>query len=283
MQYRCASCRQSIDVPKMGAGLITCRSCNHQYNYALNYLCYDFDSLLFKRFGKQYLLNKVLNNNAYLSYLFLKEASISLPQRQDVIHFRKFILSHVNSGRLLDVGCGLLEVPGYLDFEDKSKFEFFGIDPVEDRSFRGMRIVGCSEFMPFEDEQFDALIFATSLDHVCSLEYTISESYRILVHGGKVLIWMSDHRQSLLRWSRSWLGTKLMNVKKGYRTDKFVTYPNRIVFYRPHGAVDPFHAFLETPRAVISLMGNKFRLSDSVSNNRDEVFLCFSKTRANEN
>jgi len=267
----------------MGAGLITCRSCNYQYNYALNYLRYDFDSLLFRRCGKQYLLNKVLNNNAYISYLFLKEGSISLPQRQDVIHFRKFILSHVNSGRLLDVGCGLLEVPGYLDFEDKSKFEFFGIDPVEDRSFRGMRIIGCSEFMPFEDEQFDALIFATSLDHVCSLKYTINESYRILVNGGKVLIWMSDHRQSLLRWSRSWLRTKLINLKKGYRTDKFVTYPNRIVLYRPHGAVDPFHAFLETPRAVISLMGNKFRLIDSVSNNRDEVFLCLSKTRYNEN
>jgi ubiquinone/menaquinone biosynthesis C-methylase UbiE len=105
----------------------------------------------------------------------------------------KFILSHIDSGRLLDVGCGLLEVPGYLDFEDKSKFEFFGIDPIEDRSFRGIRIVGCSEFMPFEDEQFDVLIFATSLDHVCSLGYTISESYRILVDGGKVMIWMSDH------------------------------------------------------------------------------------------
>jgi len=283
MQYRCASCRQSIDVLKMGAGLITCRSCNFQYKYAPRYLGYDFDSLLFKRFGKKYLLNKVLNNNAYLSYLFLKEGSISLPQRQDVIHFREFILSHINSGRLLDVGCGLLEVPGYLDFEDKSKFEFFGIDPIEDRSFRGMRIVGCSEFMPFEDEQFDALIFATSLDHVCSLEYTISESYRILVDGGKVLIWMSDHQKSLLGWSRSWLRRKLINLKKGYRTDKFVTYPSRIVLYRPHGAVDPFHAFLERPRAVISLMGNKFRLIDNVSNNWDEVFLCFSKTKSNEN
>jgi len=225
----------------------------------------------------------VLNNNAYQSYLLLKEGSISLPERQDVIHFRKFILSHIDSGRLLDVGCGLLEVPGYLDFEDKSKFEFFGIDPIEDRSFRGMRIVGCSEFMPFEDEQFDALIFATSLDHACSLEYTISESYRILVDRGKVMIWMSDHRHSILSWSRSWLRTKIINFKKGYRTDKFVTYPNRIVLYRPHGAVDPFHAFLETPPTLIFLMGNKFRLIDSVYNNRDEVFLCFSKTRSNEN
>lgn len=267
----------------MGAGIITCRSCSYQYTYAHNYLGYDFDSLLFKRFGKRYLLNKVLNNNAYLGYLFLKKESVSLPERQDVIRFRKFILSHVNSGRLLDVGCGLLEVPGYLDFEDKSRFEFFGIDPMEDRSFKGVRVVGCSEFMPFEDEQFDALIFATSLDHVCSLECTISESSRILVDGGKILIWMSNHRQSLFSWSRSWFRTKLMNLKKGYRTDKFIVYPNWIVLYRPHGAVDPFHAFLETPRAVISLMGNKFRFIDSAFNNRDEVFLCFSKRRSNEN
>jgi len=283
MQYRCASCRQPIDVPKMGGGLITCRSCKHQYDYAPNYLSYDFDSLLFKHFRKQYLLNKVLNNNAYLSYLLLKEGSISLPERQDVIHFKKFILSHIDSGRLLDVGCGLLEVPGYLDFEDKSKFEFFGIDPIEDRSFRGMRIVGCSEFMPFEDEQFDALIFATSLDHVCSLEYTISESYRILVDGGKMMIWMSDHRHSLLSWGRSWLRTKIMNFKKGYRTDKFVTYPNRTVLYRPRGAVDPFHAFLETRQKVISAMNQDFELVDSNYNNRDEIFLCFSKQKSNGN
>lgn len=283
MQYRCVSCSRSIDVPTTGSGIITCRSCNSRYNYAPNYLGYDFDTLLFKVFRRQYLLNKVLNNNAYLSYLFLREGSISLPERQDVIRFRKFILSHIDSGRLLDVGCGLLEIPGYLDFEDKSKFEFIGIDPIENRSFRGMRIVGCSEFMPFEDKQFDALIFATSLDHVCSLEYTIRESYRNLVEGGKVIIWMSDHHHSFWSKGRSLLRSKIMNLRKGYRTDKFVTYPNWIIFYRPHGAVDPFHAFLETPQDVISLMRNKFRLIERVYNNRDEVFLCFSKMRSNGN
>jgi hypothetical protein len=199
------------------------------------------------------------------------------------MHFRSFILSHVDSGRLLDVGCGLLEIPGYLDFEDKSKFEFFGIDPIEDRSFKGMRIVGCSEFMPFENKQFESLIFATSLDHVCSLEYTIRESYRILVDGGKVMIWMSNHSRSFFSKGRSWLRSKTMNFRKGYRSDKFVMYPNRIVLYRPHGAIDPFHEFLETPPIAISLMGNKFMLVDNVYNNRDEVFLCFSKMRSNGN
>jgi hypothetical protein len=266
-------------VPTMGSGVITCPSCNSLYNYAPNYLSYEFDALLFKYFRKQYLLNKVLNNNAYLSYLFLREGSLSLPERTDVIHFRNFILSHIKSGRLLDVGCGVLAIPGYLDFEEKSHFELFGIDPIKDQSFEGMRIVGCSEFMPFGDEQFDALTFATSLDHVCSLEWSIRESSRILVEGGKLIIWMSDHGTTCLSRGRSWLRSKLFNLKKGYRTDKFVTYPNGMVLYRPHGAVDPFHAFLETPAAVGSLVGNNLRLINSVYNNRDEVFLCFSKER----
>jgi hypothetical protein len=270
-------------VPTTGSGVITCHSCNSRYNYAPNYLSYDFDTLLFKEFRRHYLLNKVLNNNSYLSYLFLREGSISLPERQDVIRFRKFILSHIDSGRLLDVGCGILEIPGYLDFEDKSKFEFFGIDPIENRSFRGMRIVGCSEFMPFGDDQFDALIFATSLDHVCSLEHTMKESSRILVKDGKVIIWMSDHGRSFLSKGRSWLRSKIANLRKGYRTDKFVTYPNWMVLYRPHGAADPFHASLETPQKVISTMNQNFGLVDSVYNNTDEIFLCFSKQESNGN
>lgn len=96
----------------------------------------------------------MLNNNAYLGYIFLPEASLSFTGRDDVRNFRSYIQPYLSSGILLDVGCGILTLPGYLDFEDKLKFEFYGIDPIDNKSFSGMRIVGCSEFMPFDDRQF---------------------------------------------------------------------------------------------------------------------------------
>lgn len=64
-------------------------------------------------------MNKVLNNNGYLSYHFLKETSVSLPGRPQVLNFKKYILSQISHGKILDVGCGMLEIPGYLDFEKK--------------------------------------------------------------------------------------------------------------------------------------------------------------------
>jgi SAM-dependent methyltransferase len=278
-------------VPIGGSGVIPCTGCGFQYQYAPKYLMYDSDILLFREFKNKYLLNRVLNNNAYLSYQFLREASLSLGDRQDVRNFKAYILSHVTSGKLLDVGCGVLEVPGYLDFEDKSKFEFFGIDPIDDRSFRGMRVVGCGEFMPFQDEEFDVITFATSLDHVCSLQYTIRESSRILKKGGKVIVWMSDRSESpmdkAIRWTR-WL---LREVSQLFVSDRFVfdstyplnfgrfvVYPNHTVLYVPKGAVDPFHTYLENPREIIATM-KRFRLRhiDTVSHNRDETFLCFIK------
>ena len=69
-----------------------------------------------------------------------------------------------------------------------------------------------------------------------------------------------------------------MNLKSGYRADKFVIYPNGTVFYVPHGAVDPFHAFRETPKDIVTLMErSSFRNDDMSYNNKNEIFLCFSK------
>jgi SAM-dependent methyltransferase len=205
-------------------------------------------------------------------------------------------LSHVTSGRLLDVGCGLLEVPGYLDFEDRAKFEFFGVDPIDDKSFRGMRIVGCAEFTPFQEEQFDAIIFATSLDHVCSIHYTIKESHRILRRDGKVIIWMSDRSESFIKKLTTRLRKLLREMKHAFTIDKFVVdpeypmthgrftvYPNHTVLYIPNGAVDPFHTHLEDPEKIVKIMKkSEFRHIDTVYNNKDEMFLCFAKNNANE-
>jgi SAM-dependent methyltransferase len=278
MKYKCVRCETILDIPKTGSGVSVCTNCNHKYEYANNYLRYEFDDLLFRDFKGDYLLYKVLHNNGYLGYKFLPEGSLSLPGREDAGRFSEYIEDHISYGTVLDIGCGILELPSYLDFRDRTRFSLFGIDPIDDRSFVGIRIVGCSEYMPFQDGEFDAVILATSLDHVCSIDKTIRECSRILSSNGKVLIWMGDRSESYLQRGKNWLRRKLVNLKSGYRADKFVIYPNGTVFYVPHGAVDPFHAFRETPKDIVTLLERRsFRNDDMSYNNKNEIFLCFSK------
>ena len=59
--------------------------------------------------------------------------------------FRDFIWKNARKGRLLDIGCGPLELPGYLNLDGKKGFDFFGLDPIDNQKIVGVRIVGCAE------------------------------------------------------------------------------------------------------------------------------------------
>lgn len=258
-----------------------CAGCGLRHVSEPGYFRYEFDELLFDRFRREYLLNKVLNNNGTLSYELLKEGSISLPERADVQRFRDFLLERARPGTLLDVGCGILETPGYLAFPPGAPFALVGLDPLDDRHFRGLRIVGCSEFMPFPNESVDTIVFATSLDHVCSLETTLSEAARVVRPAGKVIIWMGDQSQSLRQRLYSWIKTQLRSLKVGYRTDRYAVFPNGVVLFIPPGAVDPFHSHHENPRQIVRLMAARgFALEAQTARTKDEVFLAFAKAAA---
>lgn len=286
LAFRCVVCAKPLSLPE-GEGTMTC-ACGHPYTYRPGQLRYPFDALLYQHFRKQFLLNKVLNNNGYISYQVLQEGSLSLPDRPDVATFRAFIREHAAPGRLLDVGCGVLELPGYLDFgADDLDLELVGLDPIADGEFRGLRVVGCSEFMPFEDASFDTLVFGTSLDHVCSLEQTLRESHRVLKPRGRVCIWMGDRHETpwlvvkhALSRLKGWLHHRFRTqvVDYPYRDGRFVIYPNYQVFYVPHGAPDPYHAYRESPRKLIRMMTRTgFELVSLREHTKDLVLICMER------
>lgn len=278
VRYSCVQCRQPLSIPFSGRGTFYCAACGMPYDCDDSYMRYSFDAMLFNKYQNSYLLNKVLNNNAYISYQTLAEGSLSLGSRPDVARVRDYLYLHAKPGRLLDIGCGLLPLPGYLNFPKREGFELFGLDPMDDRSFEGMRIVGCSEYTPFADQQFDTVVFATSLDHVCNLVDSIRETNRILVHDGRVIIWMGDRSASLLGHLRRWVSNKYQSLKRGYRVDRYAVFENFTVLYIPKGAVDPYHSYHESPAQVISIMRQTgFELLDKTVNNPDEVFLTFNK------
>jgi len=277
LQFQCITCGAAFDDRRVG--LFACNTCGEKYEIAEGYLKTQFDKKLFNSFRKDYLLNKVLNNNGYISYQQLQEGSISLPEREDVIRFRNFLRNNLYGRRILDMGCGVMETPGYLMLNYSDQYELIGLDPIDDNNFSGFRIVGCSEFVPLPDECIDTVIFATSMDHVCNLKKTINETQRLLCYDGKVIVWMSDRSAHTFDRLKNWLRRRRDSWRLGYSVDKYYVYPNWTVLGVPLGGVDPFHSYLETPRKIIRLFSNAgMKLTAQERHSNVEVFLSFEKT-----
>jgi len=274
--YQCITC-ESVFVDGHKKKYF-CVECGEEYEIGKNYLKTFFDKKLFNIYCKDYLLNKVLNNNGYISYQFLKESSISLPDREDVKRFRSFVQKNHYGSVILDIGCGPMDIPGYLMLDNINDLDIIGLDPIDSNNFNGLRIVGCSEFIPLPKRSVDTIIFATSLDHVCNLKKTISESLRLLTESGKILVWMSDRTLSPLSRIKYWISEKFRSLKAGYPLDKYYLYDNWTVLGTPPGAVDPFHCDYESPKKIIKMFckeGMSLLIDKRYSKN--EVFLSFKK------
>ncbi len=276
--YQCVNCSAKIDFEANNKTNLQCSSCGFEYKVDNKFIGYDFDTLLKKNYHRAWLLWKALNNNGELAYRYLIDTSLSVPDREDVKSFGNFISKYINKGSLIDIGCGLLELPGYLEFSKKFDINLYGLDPIGSSEFIGTRIHGCSEFLPIADETFDMVVFATSMDHVCSLSATLAESKRVLKRGGYVVIWMGDTTLSF-KQRLSLIKHKILKaLKTGYRSLRYYEYPGNIVFYSPPGAIDPFHSYYDSPGLVKKEMKRAgFNFIEMLNNGKNEIFLCFTK------
>jgi SAM-dependent methyltransferase len=274
--FVCANCKNKIDLT-----LTCCNYCKFEFKYINKKFIYCHDKLLFYNFKDKYLLNKVLNNNGYISYKFLQDGSLSLSDRDDVKRFKNYLLKQITlrkECKILDVGCGLLEVPGYLNFKS-TNIEFYGLEPLAESKFFGNLIIGCSEYIPLKDNSIDFILFATSLDHVCSINATLKEVYRVLKSNGKVIIWMGDQSKTFLDKMKNKIRIFRDNIKKGYRTDLYYVYPNLTVLQVPRGGVDPFHSFFESPQVIKKMfIENNFEFNNMDYHSKNQVFLTFTKS-----
>jgi len=90
----------------------------------------------------------------------------------------------------LDIGCGLLPLPVYM--EVAKSVTFTGVDPHKVEVKREFEFVSSiAENLPFEDESFDNICFASSLDHCIDPIEAIKEGFRVLKKGGYIFIWSS--------------------------------------------------------------------------------------------
>ncbi len=98
----------------------------------------------------------------------------------------------------LDVGCGLLPKPYYM--EVGCNVVWYGIDPFNmevKRDFFFKKAM--AEDIPYPDEVFDGVCFATTLNHVKYLDKSISEVNRVLQKGGYLFVWTSVGDEKLIQ------------------------------------------------------------------------------------
>lgn len=214
---------------------------------------------------EKYKLNKILNQNAEISYNLLPDESLSIEGRDDVNKFREFVELHYKNGRVLDVGCGPLIWPSYLPTDIRTAI---GIDPSPSK-FKGKFVQTMAEDMPFEDNYFDSVICATSLDHVFDLEKTLSEISRVLKNNGYFFLWCNKDLSLKTK-----IGVQFKKYKN-YISPYYWECSNGYVFEVPRGAVDPFHVEYLNPNKIEKII-RKYSLSKQLEElHQNNLFMMF--------
>jgi SAM-dependent methyltransferase len=132
--------------------------------------------------------HKLLEINA-TAYEGFPVDSCSMPGHPVSEKFRRFLGPYL-SGNALDIGCGPQEVPNYLMGYPTSRIA--GIDPLlPPKSHPFVFVQGTAEFLPWNNQTFNTVIAATSLDHILFLDRAMSEICRVLKKTGAFVVWVS--------------------------------------------------------------------------------------------
>jgi ubiquinone/menaquinone biosynthesis C-methylase UbiE len=192
-----------------------------------------------------------LQENGETVYDKFPELNCAVKSRKDMEAFRKFCSFH---GTVLDVGCGP-RMPVYLENNEEVKLAI-GIDPLI--SFNNVKLSddidllsGMGEFLPFKDETFDVISFATSFDHMIEPITALKEVKRILKKDGFVCFWINDDipkRPSLfrraVRKTKRILFSKDSTAKKTIEPQQQREEEQKSIVQAmqiPEGAEDQFH------------------------------------------
>jgi SAM-dependent methyltransferase len=92
---------------------------------------------------------------------------------------------------VLDIGCGIM--PGLPAYVRELRLEnYVGIEPLPyplQREFPCL-VGAIAESLPFDDASVDAMILATSIDHIEDINAAVSEMLRVLKANGRLYIWV---------------------------------------------------------------------------------------------
>ena len=107
------------------------------------------------------------------------------------------------NGLFLDIGCGCLSLPSYMKLN--SKIKWIGIDPFfgdVKRKFPFAQALG--EYLPFKEQIFDGILYASTIDHLIDPIKSLKYSYKILKSQGRLYIWYTNRKkdQRYIAWKK---------------------------------------------------------------------------------
>lgn len=230
-----------------------CRGCGRAYPRREGF--YDMTPLPVPdiEVEEKWSLWEQLQDNGAIAYEAEPETNLSFGRRRDAELFADFSKIH---GLTLDVGCGPQAAPSYgLNFDG----QLVGIDPligIQPRMFDFVQGIG--EYLPFADDTFDRVLFATSLDHMLAPGRVMREASRVVRPDGVVSIWFAEHQHALedtQAWRRRFRTTmallhardfsglvrrsgSALHVRKRQRARSYMAS-----LTVPAGAEDHFHSF----------------------------------------
>ncbi len=189
----------------------------------------------------QNLLNtwQKLQNNGEIVYNKFPHLNCSVKARHDVKIFKEFCSF---SGSVLDVGCGP-SVPSYL--QDNNKISIaVGIDPLisfgkyeSDEKIILLRSIG--EHLPFQDNSFDFVCFATSFDHVIEPITVLNETKRVLKKNGVAIFLIGDDKLNLIKRALRKTRRMMKHIENDPAIDSQEMLKQSMEV--PSGAADVFH------------------------------------------
>lgn len=99
---------------------------------------------------------------------------------------------------VLDIGCGISpDLPLYVD--ELGLTNYTGLEPLDVDVRRTYRcLTATAESIPFESASVDAVLFATSLDHIADEDAAIAEVKRVLKPGGRIFFWQGLYEPIML-------------------------------------------------------------------------------------
>lgn len=184
-----------------------------------------------------------LQINAEVLYDKFPQLNCAIGTRKDVEDFTKFCSFY---GRVLDVGCGP-RIPSYLQNNQAIEIAV-GIDPLvnagkenTDGKIHLLRSIG--EFLPFQDNSFDFVCFATSFDHVIDPINVLRETRRIIKKNGIAVFWISDDPSKWRNLAKRTFRKIKRLLRKEQKRDSSLQDQESIICSMeiPPDAVDQFH------------------------------------------
>jgi SAM-dependent methyltransferase len=148
----------------------------------------DVIDRLAKRYPRVFPLWKQLFDAGTEAYVADPVSNLSVSGHRIGEQFGVYIARH-GIGQLLDIGCGPQPIPVYLARYPLA--DIAGCDPLPPEVPHPFKFeYAVAEALPWPDASFDTVTVATSLDHAIDLNDALTEIERVLVPGGRLLLWV---------------------------------------------------------------------------------------------